>query len=184
MDDLALPRKIRTLRHKRKLSLSKVSDLTGYTKSYISMIELGKKSPPINTLRKIAKALSVEMSAFFSTAKTENALIIDRKRRRRSTCGNATQFGHSYQPVASSGLSKRMEAFIAVFPYGYATTESFSHEGEELLYVIEGRIRFNYGKREILLAEGDCIYFDCNMPHHGRAADLRPAKALAVIYTP
>jgi len=184
MDHLALPRKIRSLRHRRKLTLAQVAESTGFTKSYLSMVERGKKSPPIATLSKIARALAVEMSAFFPAAGIGQGLVVGRKKDRRSIVQDGNQFGYRYQAIASSGKSKRMEAFIAAFPPRRKGTETFVHEGEEFFYVLEGRIRFLYGKRELLLNEGDCIYFDSSMPHRGESAGSKTATALAVMYTP
>jgi transcriptional regulator with XRE-family HTH domain len=184
MDDLALQKTIRNLRHKRKLTLAKVSQLTGFTKSYLSMVERGKKSPPIATLSKIAQALSVDMSVFFQQGRIKNGLIIGRKKDRRSVVQDGTQFGYRYQAIAFSGKPKRMEAFITTFPSKKRDTERFDHEGEEFFYVLAGKIRFFYGDREILLNEGDCIYFDSSVPHRGESAGIKTAKALAVMYTP
>ena len=184
MDDLALPRRIRSLRHRSKLTLAQVADLTGFTKSYLSMVERGKKSPPIATLSKIAQALSVDMSVFFPKARIEKGLIIGRKKDRRSIVQDGSQFGYRYQAIASSGNSKRMESFITTFPPLRRGGETFVHEGEEFFYVLEGKIRFLYGEQEILLNEGDCIYFDSSTPHRGEAASKKTAKALAVMYTP
>jgi transcriptional regulator with XRE-family HTH domain len=185
MDDLALPRRIRSLRHRSKLTLAQVADLTGFTKSYLSMVERGKKSPPIATLSKIAQALSVEMSVFFPKARIENGLVIGRKKARRSIVQDGSQFGYRYQAIASSpGQPKRMEAFITAFSPRRRGGETFVHEGEEFFYVLEGKIRFLYGEQEILLNEGDCIYFDSSTPHRGEAASKKIAKALAVMYTP
>jgi transcriptional regulator with XRE-family HTH domain len=184
MDNLALQKTIRSLRHKRNLTLAEVAQLTGFTKSYLSMVERGKKSPPIATLSKIAHALSVDMSVFFRQGRIKNGLIIGRKKDRRSVVQDGTQFGYRYQAIASSGKSKRMEAFIAAFPSKSRDAERFDHEGEEFFYVLEGKIRFFYGDREILLNEGDCIYFDSSVPHRGEAAGLKTATALAVMYTP
>jgi transcriptional regulator with XRE-family HTH domain len=184
MDHLALQNSIRHLRHKRKLTLAKVARLTGFTKSYLSMIERGKKSPPIATLSKIAQALSVDMSVFFQQGRIKNGLIIGRKKNRRSVVQDGSLFGYRYQAIASSGKPKRMEAFIASFPSNSKKTEFFDHEGEEFFYVLEGKIKFFYGDRTILMNEGDCIYFDSSVPHRGEASGTKTAKALAVMYTP
>lgn len=184
MDPLVIQKKIRNLRHKKKLTLDKVSKRTGFTKSYLSMIERGKKSPPIATLSKIAQALSVDMSVFFQQARIKNGLIIGRKKDQRSVVKDGTQFGYRYHAIVFSGKSKRMEAFIAAFPPDRSDHNIFTHEGEEFFYVLDGKIRFLYGERKLLLNKGDCIFFDSDMPHRGEAAGTRTAKALVVTYAP
>jgi mannose-6-phosphate isomerase-like protein (cupin superfamily) len=124
------------------------------------------------------------VSASFQQARIKNGLIIGRKKDRRSVVQDGTQFGYRYQAIASSGKSKQMEAFIATFPSKNIETELFDHEGEEFFYVLEGKIKFFYGDRKIIMNEGDCIYFDSSVPHRGEAAGIKTATALAVMYTP
>jgi mannose-6-phosphate isomerase-like protein (cupin superfamily) len=59
----------------------------------------------------------------------------------------------------------------------------FSHEGEEFMYVLEGRHEFIYNGKKYLLHEGDSIYFDSIVPHTGRSVGKKKAKILAVMYS-
>lgn len=60
---------------------------------------------------------------------------------------------------------------------------SFQHDGEEMLFVLQGKIRFKYDDTEFVLEEGDCIYFDSSIPHTGEPVDGEELKCLVVIYT-
>lgn len=55
--------KIRTM---KKISQVGLSDLCGFEKSNMNRIESGNTSPTIKTLRKIAKALDVELKDLFN----------------------------------------------------------------------------------------------------------------------
>ena len=59
-----------------------------------------------------------------------------------------------------------------------------SHEGEEFIYVLEGRMEVCYGKHTYLLEPGDSIYYDSIVPHHVHGYEGQAAKILAVVYTP
>ena len=59
-------RKIRELRKKNGLTLKHLANRTGLSVSLISQIELAKTSASVSTLYKIASALGVKMSYFFS----------------------------------------------------------------------------------------------------------------------
>ena len=56
-----------------------------------------------------------------------------------------------------------------------------SHTGQEFNYVLEGRVKVIFGKREFLLNEGDCFYFDPVTPHAQTAVGGKDAKFLTVI---
>ena len=50
---------IQRLRSKKKLSQKALADKVGISVSYVSMLERGQRSPPLETIEKMAKALGV-----------------------------------------------------------------------------------------------------------------------------
>lgn len=50
---------VRRLRSKKKLSQKALADRVGISVSYVSMLERGQRSPPLETIEKMAKALGV-----------------------------------------------------------------------------------------------------------------------------
>ncbi len=50
---------LRTLRKQRKLSQEMLAKKAGISVSYVSMLERGERTPPLDTLETLAKALSV-----------------------------------------------------------------------------------------------------------------------------
>lgn len=52
-------------RHNKNITLKQLQDLTGITKTALNDIENGKKSPTLDQLEKIAKALNVRITDLF-----------------------------------------------------------------------------------------------------------------------
>jgi transcriptional regulator with XRE-family HTH domain len=181
MDHLSIAKKIRRLRQRNKMTLEEMAKKTGFTKSYLSMIEVGKKSPPIATMSKIAKALQVDIAAFFEQKKPEDHISVVRKAKRQTVVRNGNIFGYRYDSLAQTKRYKKMEPFVITLPNRSIERGYFDHEGEELFYVLEGRINFLYGDKKITLEEGDCVYFDSGIPHRGEGAGNQVARALVVI---
>ncbi len=50
---------VRRLRSKKNLSQKALADKVGISVSYVSMLERGQRSPPLETIEKMAKALGV-----------------------------------------------------------------------------------------------------------------------------
>jgi transcriptional regulator with XRE-family HTH domain len=50
---------VRRLRSKKHLSQKALADKVGISVSYVSMLERGQRSPPLETIEKMAKALGV-----------------------------------------------------------------------------------------------------------------------------
>jgi len=57
---------VRRLRARKKLSQKALADKVGISVSYVSMLERGQRSPPLETIEKMAKALSVPPASLLS----------------------------------------------------------------------------------------------------------------------
>jgi transcriptional regulator with XRE-family HTH domain len=180
MDERKIVKNIRELRLRKKFTLQKLADEAGLTKSYLSMIESGKKSPPIATLSKIAGAMDVDITDFFHQKNPEDHITLVRKGGREVIAAHGTDFGYHYESIAPAKRQKMMEPFVITHPIKTPQTW-LDHEGEELLFVLEGEYKFYYDKNEYLLKKGDCVYFDSSIPHKGEAYGNKPAKTLVVI---
>jgi quercetin dioxygenase-like cupin family protein len=55
-----------------------------------------------------------------------------------------------------------------------------SYEGEEFVYVLQGRLGFFVGDQNFELDPGDCIFVDGSLPHGGRALDGKTCVALFI----
>jgi mannose-6-phosphate isomerase-like protein (cupin superfamily) len=77
-----------------------------------------------------------------------------------------------------------MEPYILTLPVKPKQVPLLQHEGEEILFVLEGTMKFFHGDLEFIVEEGDCLYFDANTPHHGICQGKKEVKCLMVIYTP
>ena len=180
-DELRLGLRIRELRLKNKLTLHEVANRTGFTKSYVSMLENGKKLPPIATLSKIAHAFAVDITYFFKKRDDSGHILLVRAEKREIVVRNGTNFGYQYESIAPTIWQKKMEPFIITFPQKSKVKPKFNHDGEEFLYVLKGEVRFLYGDNEYFLNEGDGIYFDASINHRGEWSGGKIAQALVVI---
>jgi transcriptional regulator with XRE-family HTH domain len=175
---------IKALRLSRKLTLTALAGKTGYTKGYLSKVENSEKSPPVSTLIVIAKALGVTLSRIFGEESTASRCSVVKKEERLFMAKTGTAFGYSYETLAHHYLNKKMEPCILTIPGDSKESAVFQHEGEEMMLVVEGTMRFYHGGKEHIVETGDCVYFDSGVPHYGLAADDRDVKCVMVIYVP
>ncbi len=91
---------------------------------------------------------------------------------------------YKYQSLAYNFVNKKAEPFlVTVDPDTGNNGISYnSHPGQEFNYVLEGRLRIIIDGRELVLNEGDSLYFDSSLKHGMQALDGKPAKFLAVIF--
>jgi mannose-6-phosphate isomerase-like protein (cupin superfamily) len=93
------------------------------------------------------------------------------------------EFGYAYEALANPYPNKHMEPFILTYPSDDALQHIFQHDGQEMLFVLQGKMRFKYGNKKFVLDKGDCIYFDSSVAHTGEPLGGQPLKTLIVLYT-
>ena len=175
------------MRHRAALTLEQLAAKTGFTKGYLSRIENSRVIPPIATLVRIANILSLGVADLFAPGAGglhDDRVSFVKRQEQRGVVRGGSSFGYDYFALASRRDGKRMTPFIMIFPEAVETDVRFDHEGEEFVYLLEGRIAFELmvdGRPQFFILEpGDSLYFDSTLPHHGRS--LRgQSKALIVV---
>ena len=183
INESEIGKRIREFRLKKNFTLQMLADKTGYSKGYLSKVEKSDKAPPVATLSTIARELDATVASFLGEGTQNDIISVVKKDERTLMAGNGEEFGYAYEALANPYPNKHMEPFILSYPSKDAYQYSFQHDGEELLFVLQGKIRFKYGDRELVLEEGDCIYFDSSVVHAGEPIGDEPLKTLIVLYT-
>jgi len=177
-----IAKRIQYVRKNKGLSLNDVAMKTGFTKSYLSQIENFKREPPITTLSKIAYVLDIDlpflMNDDMKNLEMPNITIV-RKGEGEACYGLYEDKGHLYESISYKKPDRLMDGYIITigseFPPG-----PFVHEGQELVYVLEGTQELIYDGNTYILEEGDCFFFDSNKPHYSRTLGDKPGKILMV----
>ena len=184
MNEEIIAKNVKALRNKHKMTLQELADLTGLTKGYLSKIERSKKAPPYSTLNRIAQAMGADvmflLNESFPTAE-DPRIVFTKKGGGNSVENVGSLYGYSYEALASGKIGKNMQPYI-IEP-AFDEKAVFQHEGEEFIYVLEGRHEFVYDGETYLMEEGDSVYFDSGVPHTGRSVGEKRAKLLAVMFS-
>ncbi len=147
---------------------------------YLKM-ESGVNDISVSALQQIARKYDValdvlmfgeepKMSTYFLTRKGSGVSVERTK-------------AYKYQALASGFRGRKADPFmVTVEPKPEDTPIHFnSHEGQEFNYVIEGRLLLNLDGKELILNEGDSLYFNSSTPHGMKALDGKTVKFLAII---
>jgi transcriptional regulator with XRE-family HTH domain len=181
INESEIGKKIKELRLAKRITLESLASQTGFSKSYIAKVEKSEKAPPVSTLGILAHILGVTISYLLGEENSLPSICIIRKGERSLVAKNGTGFGYTYEAIAHRFPDKIMEPFVLTLSVKPKKKTTFKHEGQEILFVLEGRMRFHYGLEEFIVEEGDCLYFDSDIPHFGEAVGPEPAKCLMVI---
>ena len=148
--------------------------------NYLEM-ESGNKDISVSALQQIARKYEVsldvlmfgeepKMSAYFLTRKGAGVSVERTK-------------AYKYEALASGFRRRKADPFIVTVEPKPEGTPLYlnSHQGQEFNMVMEGRLLHNIDGKDIVLNEGDSLYFDSTKPHGMQALDGKPVKFLAVI---
>ena len=183
INEAEIGKRIREFRLKKNFTLQMLADKTGYSKGYLSKVEKSDKAPPVATLSTIARELDATVASILDEDPPNDLISVVRKNERARLAVSGEEFGYVYEALANPYPNKHMEPFVISYPSKDAHNYSFQHDGEEILLVLQGRLRFKYGDREYVLDEGDCVYFDSGVVHAGEPIGDEPLKTLVVSYT-
>ena len=168
---------IRQARIAKGLTLDQLAKQSDLTRGYISLVERNLKIPSLAALLRMAAALEVNVANFFDP----NAEPAPRYTLFRREGGNVPLFKDTFGvvPLATGRTRKMMEPFLLSPPHKAATRAS--HAGEELLFVVNGRIAIKLDGEELTLGKGDCLYFSGETPHEVRSLGRQKAEVLVVV---
>ena len=183
MNEKSIGERIRASRKQKKISLQELAYLTGFTKGYLSKIERCKSAPPYSTLNKIATALGFDVIFLFRNISEEvsaSDLSFNREKEMEILENSESSHGYRYLALATDRPGKNMEPYVIEPAFELETM--FEHEGEEFVYVLEGRHELVYNGKRYVMKKGDSAYYDSRIPHSVRSLGKKRAKLLVVLY--
>ena len=185
MPDYNIGAKIKELRRAKKLTLQDVANETGFSTALISQIENNNVSPPIATLSKIAHFFDVKIGHFFSENESECRFEVLRGNERsvipKVVSQDGTNHGYFYESLSVRKKNKKMDPFLLTLNEKVTNTDTYSHNGEEFLFVMKGTAELLLDDQRIVLNGGDSVYFDANLKHRLLSSGGDEVKVLVVV---
>jgi transcriptional regulator with XRE-family HTH domain len=173
---------LRGLRRKANLTLEATARQADVTKGYLSKVERGASIPSIAVVGRLAEVFGIEMADVFHAPAQKGPFSLVRASERRSINRNGSEYGYTYEIVPLNKANPRSEIFFLTLPcIDHSILPRLRHPGEEILVMLEGRIRFEFAGAVFMLEEGDIIQFDASYEHLGVAVDGKDARAMLVI---
>lgn len=149
------------------------------TKGYISQLENDATSPSISTLKDLLDVLGVSISEFFADA-CEPQVVFGPESRVRATRADGLQV----DLLVPGAQNRSMDPALVSLRPGEQTQDQSAHQGEELGFVLQGRVEVNLEGKTHALRKGECFYFHSGQRHSLRNTSGTEAKILWVVTPP
>ncbi len=178
--------RVKKARESRGLSIFDIYLRTDINVDLLSQIEEGNFIPPLGTVIKLAKALDLKMGYFISGEEAKAYTIVrrdDRKVISRYDPGKERHYGYEYESLAPHKADRTMEPFLVTLQPSKTEEERSTHDGQEFIFVLRGKMEVRLGEEIHILEPGDSIYYDAKVPHLVKCHGKETTKILAVLHT-
>lgn len=161
--------RVRAARRLRRLRLTDLAEKAGCSMSMLSKIETERATPSLRILHRIAAALDTSIAELFSEPERTPVTLYQERHRpsvlvRQSSKGP----GIHLERLAPALPNQMIDGNIHVLDPGADSGGDISHEGEEIGYVLQGRVELIVNGQVYDLSQGDSFHFSSELPHRYR----------------
>ena len=178
--------KVKALRKHSGLTQRSLAESTSLSGGLLSKIENGLTMPSIPTLQIIASILKTDIGEFFLDEE-EQGYTISCPGERRVVVSRSAPHGkiaYELELLAEGMKDPFMEPAIVSHVGKEREVEARTHNGQEFMYVLEGKVKMTLGSKEYILKKGHAAYWNGNVPHKGISLGNRAARAIHVHLIP
>jgi DNA-binding transcriptional MerR regulator len=166
-----LGRKLRRLRKRTGLGVVEAARKAKISPGFLSAIELSRANPSVATLQRLAATYGKTTLDFFDLPKQSKRLIRPRDRR-------AIQTESGVRIEMLSVGARQLESHLFRVPPGAGSDGSYSHQGEEFIYMLSGTLEIWLDELQChTLHEGDGFWFESSVGHRW----YNPSSEVAVL---
>jgi transcriptional regulator with XRE-family HTH domain len=183
LDPAVIGARVKALRESADLSLRDLAQRSGVSAPMLSQVERGETSPTLTVAAKIAAGLELRLSQLLRLDEDGAVTIVRAGDRQR---GGNMRRGHRFEVMTSGQPGQRAELSRHVLAAGASTgapDDPPMHEpgSRETALVERGSVVLICDGERHPLAEGDCVTFDADLPHHFENPSTEEAAFLAVV---
>ena len=171
--------RIKELRELSDISVQDIAQELNVDAKTYTQYETGEVDIPASFLYEIANKFQVDLSllltgeesrmSIFDVTRAQKGLSIDRRKE------------YKYKNLCSKFIHKKAETFLVTVDPKDTIPSLNSHPGQEFNYILEGSVKIFIHDNEIILNEGDSIFFDSRHGHAMVALNDKPAKFIAIL---
>jgi transcriptional regulator with XRE-family HTH domain len=172
-------KRIKELRLANQLTQDELAARSDLTAAFISMVESNKSSISLEYLIKILTVLGESLSNFFSSD-DQKAYVFAKKDRVEIKDQGIDKF----ELLIPTSTTMAMEPSRLVIGQKQKLGPIKPHSGEEIGYVIKGRVLICLDKRKKLAKAGSCFQYKADQEHSFENVGKSEAEILLITWPP
>jgi transcriptional regulator with XRE-family HTH domain len=181
---IGIGKRIKEIRKMGNNTISEIATRTGVTAGLISRIENGRTIPSLPVLLKIINALEVEVTEFFGGMPQVNGtkFIVCRKEDHSLIEKEDEAVGFAYSYIFGKQMNALGFEAVLLEIKPNSKRDKIATDAFEFKYMLSGECVYVLDNEEVLLKEGDSIFFDGRIPHVPINRSTSTAKMLVLYF--
>jgi transcriptional regulator with XRE-family HTH domain len=182
--ETAIGSQIRAFRKERGMTVVELARESSLSPGMVSKIERGVTPPSLATLRAVAAAMGVPLTALFRSYEEQRDASFVRAGEGLRINRRGTRVGHHYELLGHTvGKSVSLEPYLISLTEESEVFPLFQHAGVELIYMLRGEVVYRAAGSTYRLRPGDALLFDADAAHGPEKLVRLPIRLLSVICT-
>lgn len=171
--------RLKGLRESLDLSINEMAQTLNRPEAEIEQFESGTTDIPMSYLFDISQEFRIDTSTLLSGDEPRMKSYFLTRRGKGISIERTKAY--KYQALASGYKRPKAEPFEVTVEPNDNPLYLNTHEGQEFNYILEGKLLLHINGKDLILEEGDSIYFNSIYPHGMKALEEKAVKFLAII---
>jgi transcriptional regulator with XRE-family HTH domain len=158
-------KKLKAIRLKHDMTIQELAQKSKVSSNMISRVERGVTIPSVEILMKLAGVFDKSINYFVEEVGTTHEVVHSSPGKRDKTVYDDERNMHTESFTSGLRDPQFMSFFCTVQKGGSSGTNNMYHPGDELIFVLEGRIKVIIAGETHILNAGDSLSFKSHLPH-------------------
>lgn len=171
-------KKLKEIRLKQDMTIQILAEKSQVSSNMISRIERGLTIPSVEILMRLATVFDKSINYFVEDVSTSHEIVHTRPGMRDKTVYDDEHNMHTESFTSGLRDPQFMSFFCTVQKGGSSGQQNMYHPGDELIYLLEGRLRMTIVNEVYELEAGDSLSFKSHLPHRWDNVGEEDAKVI------
>ncbi len=184
--EIKIGQRLKHARLAQHLTLRELADRLGCSESFLSKLENDKIRPSLSMLHQLVGALDINIASLFADPLSDAPVLIMKPENRPviRTDPLLQGPGIALERLIATAKGALIEANIHCVSPGGHTDGEITHIGEEIGYILTGKLDLMVEGVTYRLSEGDCFFFKSELRHGYRNPGKVETRVLWVCTPP
>lgn len=158
-------KKLKAIRLKNDLTIQSVSERAKVSANMISRIERGLTTPSVEILLRLGSVFDKSINYFVEDVKSTHEIVYSKPGKRSRSVFDDERNLQTESFTAGLRDPQFTGLFCVVKPNASSGDVDMFHPGDELLYVLKGRLKMTVAGETFVIEEGESLSFKSHLPH-------------------